>query len=180
MRNRGRPVEDRVERILSRNPLHGRWVHIVRQEAPLGRRRIPPEQIEDNGDKNVGCVVQNKGGSLIGLSQMRGEHSRRERNDDHIQQEEQIQNEKHVIGTGNVLKKPVVPSEKPSMRPVSAVTGNCARARCASSVLFLFPLQTSALLSGHQPWPQCACAIFLDVNIINIRYSATGRSLEQR
>jgi len=69
---------------------------------------MPPEEIEENRDKNVRRVIQNKGGSLIGLAPMRGEHGRRERNDDNAEQEQQIQNEEHVIGTGDMCEKAVM------------------------------------------------------------------------
>ncbi len=69
---------------------------------------MPPEEIEENRDKNIGRVIEDKSGSLIGVAPIRGEYGRGERYDDDAEQEQQIQNEKHVIRTGDLREKPVV------------------------------------------------------------------------
>ena len=101
-------IEDGAEIILARNALCGGKIRVGGEQMMTARHGITPEQIEDDGDEDIGGIEKHGGGALTRLAEIGGENSGGKWDGSDAEEEEEIENQEHVVGALDVIVEAVV------------------------------------------------------------------------
>ena len=101
-------VQDWPKGILAGDVFDGSGVDIRREQTTLAGRGVSPEYIEENSDEHIGRVEQYYGGPLVRSSQVHGQHSGRERDRRHTQEQQKVENEQQIVTALDMGKQAVV------------------------------------------------------------------------
>src|SRR5579863_9066813 len=69
---------------------------------------ISPQEVEEDGNDEIGSVIQNRRHPLIALAEMLRQHGRRKRNRSYTQQKKKVQKQKRIIRSLDVSEQAMV------------------------------------------------------------------------